>query len=340
MDELTRLADLRGDVPADLPFPAAHRALLAEIAGARAGAGPAVAPRRRFLRPSVVVSGLATGAVAAGAIVAAVTGTEPGSGTGRHAPVPVPATGSLAPLRLAAVTDPMALAHNAAELARRAPVPAPTQWVYVKKDMTISHDAPSGAMRQVPGSHHIVETWTRVDMQYMAHLRGGATVVISTHGGFGTPIGWPAISYPYLNSLPTDPAALLATIRRNIIATYAYRAIGGSGDDQVFEAIHALIENYPVLPARLNAALYGVLARLDGVRLGHRVDNAGRRMLSLDHVEDGLRTSLLINPVTYAYAGQQAVQVRDHSVTGLDGTRHFRKGEIYDDEAVLVSKIV
>lgn len=326
MDELTLLAEMREDVPAATPYTKAHRALMAEISGR------APAPSRRGRRP-VLVGGLVAGAVAAGAIAVAVT---PG---GEHHMRP-PARTTTPALRLVAVTSPMALAANAATVAQRSSVPAPTQWVYVKMESTISHAPPSGAMAQVPGSHRIKESWTRVDMQSIASIRHGKIQVTSTNGGMGTPIGWPAITYPYLNSLPTDPDALLTLMRHNLTDPRLAGAGGRAKDDDVFDSVIALMENYTVLPARLNAALYGVLARLKVVHLERAHDIAGRRVLSLYRVQDGMKTAIFIDPATYAYAGQKILMVADHSSRGLDGTLRLRKGELLNDEAILVSKIV
>ncbi|HXA61422.1 MAG TPA: hypothetical protein VNW94_19935, partial [Streptosporangiaceae bacterium] len=66
----------------------------------------------------------------------------------------------------------------------------------------------------------------------------------------------------------------------------------------------------------------------------------GRHVLSLDNLHQGLKTSILVNPTTYSYAGQQIVVVSDRTESGLDGSLHLTKGELLNDEAVLVSKIV
>jgi hypothetical protein len=329
MDDLTLLARMREEVPPDTRYPVAHRALLAEISGAE----PARARRNR--RP-ILISGLVAGTVAAGAIAVAITSS--GDSGGEHRAPPIRST-TAPPLRLVAVTSPMALAANAATVARRAVVPAPTQWVYVKMESTISHAPPSGAMAQVPGSHQITESWTRVDMLYIASVRHGRTVVTSTNGGMGNPVGWPAISYAYLNALPTDPDALLKLMRHNMSA-YPGLYGGRPTDDDVFDSVIALMENYTVLPARLNATLYGVLARLKVVHLQRARDIADRRVLSLYRVQDGMKTAIFIDPATYAYAGQIRIMVADHTLRALDGSRTLHKGELLDDEAILVSKIV
>src|SRR5262249_38401877 len=155
MNELTVLAEMREDVPSDTRYPAAHRALMAEISGR-------VPARRRFRRP-VLIGGAVAATVAVGAAAAVVN-----TGGDR---TPSRAVVSAAPsMRLVAVTSPAALAANAATVAQHMPVPAPTQWVYVKLEHTISHAPPSGAMPQVPGTHQTTESWTRVDMLAVASV--------------------------------------------------------------------------------------------------------------------------------------------------------------------------
>lgn len=335
MDELTVLAGMREDVPSDQRYPEALRALMAEISGQAPAPSPPASARARRDRPrvrrSMLISGLVAGAVAAGTVAVVATSGEDHSGSPRARPSSAP------PLRLAAVTSPRALAANAASVAWRTSVPAATQWIYLKQESMISHAPPSGAMAQVPGSHRTRETWTRVDMLYVASVRKGRTVVTSTNGGMGTPIGWPTITYSYLNSLPTGPDALLTLMRHNIVDNSPNDK---ATDNAVFDSVIALMENYTVLPARLNAALYGVLARLKVVHLERVKDIAGRRALSLYRIEDGMKEAILIDRASYAYAGQRRVMVADHTDHALDGTFTQHKGEILADEAILVSKIV
>ncbi|MCW2916324.1 MAG: hypothetical protein JWN52_4392 [Actinomycetia bacterium] len=344
MDELTLLADMRKDVPPDTRYPAAHRALMAEIAG---GVPTSLQRIRQRARRPILISVVLAGAVAAGTIVAVNSGNE------RHAPPRAFPVTTAPPLRLVAVTSPMALAANATSVAQRTPVPAATQWVYVKQESTISHAPPSGAMAQVPGSHQTKETWTRVDVLYVASVQHGKTVVTSTHGGMGDPIGWPAISYSYLNSLPTDPNALLG-LMRHTLASFPGLYKGKVTDNDIFDSVIALMENYPVLPARLNAALYGILAQLKVVHLEQASDIAGRKVLSLYQIQDGMKRAIFINPTSYAYAGQKIIMVADRTSHDLGGTvtSHrkvpspqessltLHKGEVLNDEAILVSKIV
>lgn len=232
----------------------------------------------------------------------------------------------------------MALAANDTVIAGRSIDPRPTQWIYLKVTSTISHAPPGGVMAQIPGTHQTTQTWTRVDGRKIAFFKTGKVIVTSTDIA-GSPVGWPHINYRYLNSLPTNPARLTDVIKHNI-QTIPPAEPGATGQ-HIFYAVKALIENNPVLPARLSAALYGVLAQLKLVHLGHATDLAGRKVLSLYQIQDGyLKEEIFINPATYAYAGQTTVAIRAHASSGLDGTMHVRKGELLADQAIITSAIV
>jgi hypothetical protein len=106
-------------------------------------------------------------------------------------------------------------------------------------------------------------------------------------------------------------------------------------------AIEALMQNV-VLPPRLLAGLYGVLARDPAVHFDRSVsDIAGRTGAGFYTVqEDYLKEEIVINPRTYAYMGYQDVAVRAHTSVGTDMTSHFHKGQVLGWEARLASRIV
>ena len=327
---ISRLAPVSDADAATLVSEHAAWELADEITRTDPGAHLAPAGRRKRRRP-ILVPALAavTAGAAAAAVVITVTsrpGTVPGS-TAR------PTSKAIA----LAVTSPMQLAANATTLASRSSGPGPTQWVYLKVMSTISRSPQGGVMAQVPGTRQTTETWTQAGGQQVASLQGGKVTVSSV---MGSPEGWPRTSYGYLNSLPTDPAALMRVIRHNL-QTLPNPSGQGAGAPQVFDAVAALIENNPELPPRLSAALYGVLAQLPSVHLGHATDLAGQRVLSLYQTEDGyLRREIFIDPDTYAYAGQLETVIRAHTGSGLDGAVSVHAGEVLADDAVIAARIV
>lgn len=294
--------------------------------GTRRGLGLRQMRRRRILLPTLTAVAAGAAAAAVAIAVTAQPRTLPGSNAG---PTPKPAA--------LAVTSPVQLAANATTLASRSTSLGPSQWVYLKVMSTISRSPQGGIMAQIPGTHQITETWTQASGQESASVQDGKVVVTSI---LGSPEGWPRISYGYLNSLPTDPASLMRVIRHNL-QTLPNPFSQGAGSPQVFDAVAALIENNPELSPRLSAALYGVLAKLPSVRLGHTTNLAGQQVLSLYQTEDGyLRREIFINPVTYAYAGQLAIAIHPHTSSGLDGTVSVHAGELLADDAIITSQIV
>jgi len=294
--------------------------------GTRRGLGLRQLRRRRVVLPAAVT------AVAAGAaaVALAIAGTgQPGTLPASH-PRTAPKAAALAP------TTPVRLAAYATTIASRSASPGPSQWVYLKVASTVSRSPQGGIMAQIPGTRQTSETWTRADGQESASVQDGKIVTSI----LGSPEGWPRISYGYLNSLPTDPASLMRVIRHNL-QTLPNPFSQGAAGPQIFDSVAALIENNPELPPRLSAALYGVLAQLPSVRLGHATDLSGQKVLSLYQTEDGyLQREILINPVTYAYAGQLVIAIRAYTGNGLDGTVTVHAGELLADDAIITSQIV
>ena len=194
------------------------------------------------------------------------------------------------------------------------------------------------------------QIWTRVDYQKYAYLKNGKLVIAASNvprsaktgkAAVPVPFGWPSVSYRYLNSLPTSPARLMAVIRHNLTTEPNPIGAEGTGNVGVFNAVQTLMQNV-VLPPRLLAALYGVLASDPGVHFERSVTNlAGRTRVGFSTVQEGyLKEQIVVNPKTYAYMGYVDVAVRAHASTGLDGTAHFRKGQILGWQALLRSGIV
>jgi hypothetical protein len=228
--------------------------------------------------------------------------------------------------------------------------PGPHQWIYTDVLQATSSAGAGGYLKGAPNGRLEQKIWTRVDYQEYAYLKNGKLVIAASNVPRSAktgqavepvPFGWPSVSYTYLNSLPTSPARLMAVIKDNLEAQPDPIGAEGAGNAGVFNAVQALLQN-TVLPPRLLAGLYGVLARDPGVHFERSAtDLAGRTGMGFSTVQEGyLEEQIVINPRTYAYMGYVDVAVRAHSSTGLDGTAHFRKGQILGWEAVLGSGIV
>jgi hypothetical protein len=152
--------------------------------------------------------------------------------------------------------------------------------------------------------------------------------------------GWKSVSYSYLSSLPTDPAALEQVLLANDPPNGTM-----TRDDAIYDAVYTLFSagssQGVVIPPKLEAALYHVLQQLPGVHFETAADLAGRTGLGFWRVGDGyLKQELVIDPVTYAFMGYEDVAVADHALVGTDGTRYVKKGHVMGWGAVLGIAIV
>jgi hypothetical protein len=359
MDELALVARLREGIPARIDLTDAQNRLAGEIAaaaatdvggyGSRGGRGRSIARGERGIQRRLVAVGAIT--VAAAALAAAVvighdqparrTPTATGSSKPPGAPVPGPAA-----------TAAQLVAYATLAAAAGPPFdPQPHQWIYTKVLQAASSAGEGGVLFGPPNERVTVTSWQRVDGLEAAYLEHGRLVISPSnlprpaHGKVTylvpAPLGWKSAAYPYLDSLPANPARLMALIKANLKADPAPIGADGQGNVGVFNAIQALMENV-VLPPRLLAALYGVLARDPAVRFDRSVtDIAGRTGFGFYTVQEGyLKEEIVINPRSYAYMGYQDVAIRAHTSVGLDMTSHFHKGQVLGWEARLASGIV
>ena len=153
--------------------------------------------------------------------------------------------------------------------------------------------------------------------------------------------GWKSVSYSYLSSLPTAPAALEAAL----LAGDPPGGVIPTKPEAIFDAIFNLLtageSQGVVAPPKLEAALYRVLQQLPGVHFESATDLAGRTGLGFWMVTEGyLKREIVIDPVTYAPLGYKDVAIKDRTMAGLAGTRHIAKGHVLGWEALLGTAIV
>jgi hypothetical protein len=179
-------------------------------------------------------------------------------------------------------------------------------------------------------------------------------LMISPDGmGNGTLCGWWSIKYNYLDSLPASPQALeqviLAQDKPVNKPSYSSTPINNpcyepNQDVAVFDAIETLFYGETegaLIPPKLAAALYGVLHLLPGVHFDTGTDLAGRTGLGFSMILDGYdKREIVINPTTYAYMGEKSVAIKDYTLTGTDGTRYIKAGQVLGWVALLNLAIV
>lgn len=228
--------------------------------------------------------------------------------------------------------------------------PQPDQWLYTDILASTSTHHGRGTAFESPFRPVSTPLWERLDGAGIAYLRDGKLV---THGVVGGPFahsvsvfGWPDLRYSYLESLPSSPARLTAIIESNLRAQDHSRAfpagmVPADSGTAVFEAVQTLLSNVVVLPPRLQAGLYGVLAHDPAVRFHSSVtDYAQQRGAAFSASEDNDENLIVVNPRTFAYMGSEQVSLRTFTQTENDGTYHFRKGQVLGLQAVLSAGIV
>lgn len=373
MNELELIASLRDEVPLTAS-PRVEHAVLAEIAASRKHAPggsrrhPASRPgrgrpsrpgRRLALRP--VIAGALAAAVGAG-VYASVdqsgsvrhAGTDPLAWSGRPT-APWPSTAH--PSYGRATSEAQLIAYvtrAAAAMPGRAPKPG--EWVAVKTEQAGSSGGEGGYLFGPPDKRDVSLTWFRGDgcavesIPPVPATTTPATTItgkLTTGGYYGpgchhgaTLGGWKSVTYSYLDSLPTDPAAL-----EDVLAQSAGPIVAASRSQAIFQAIDELIDagemEGVVVPPKLSAAIYRVLQQLPGVHFESATDLAGRQGLGFYMVLEGYyKLELVINPDTYTFMGFKDVAVRDHAMTGTDGTRYVKKGHVMGWAALLGQAIV
>jgi hypothetical protein len=239
--------------------------------------------------------------------------------------------------------------------------PKPGEWVAVKVEQAGSSGGEGGYLFGPPDKRYISLSWVRGDGCAAASLPpvpAAATpattitgkLTINTEGpgyyfvgcpGSGTTLGdWKSVTYSYLNTLPTDPAAL-----DGVLARSDGRDVAANRPQKIFQAIDNLLSAGEMegvtVPPKLSAAIYRVLQQLPGVHFESATDLAGRQGLGFYMVLEGYyKLELVINPDTYTFMGYKDVAIRDHTMTATDGTRYVKKGHVMAWAALLGQAIV
>ncbi|MFF0869722.1 CU044_5270 family protein [Nonomuraea sp. NPDC003560] len=290
MNDLDMVRDLRSEVrqseAGDLRH--ARRRMLAALAPEP----PARRVRRVVLRVAAVGAFGAT--IAAGVTVVQSLAPD-GRGTqSAGAPAWLP------------VANAQTLAEHATAAAAGQPdvYPRADQWVYVKWDTYTSPRLTAGATAPPAGagradSRETVERWTRGDGRERAMRKEGGKTIERRRGGADPRLRFdPA----YLRSLPLEPSALAERLKKDTsqIALPPARAVS-------HQILSILEEGAPA--ARLRAALYTVLSRLDDVGVEPVRDLLGRQGVAIYTRDDGVRQEVIIDPTTFDLLGARRVYV-------------------------------
>lgn len=348
MDELTKVREFRKTTP---PMSAeaeesVRRGLRALATGdepaARAAAGTARHPVGRPAGRRLVPWLLPTGAIAAAAAVAGVVILHDSGG----APRPPHPTTALSPtdaakpfpdIRLASAVE---LGSRAAHAAERQPYrkPGPKRWIYTRSVTAGGFDMNTWWKGVDVDSLVTTEDWRRVDGGGRAHYFGGKLRVFpSTPDDPRKHTTGPLFNLGNYDTLPTAPDALL---HRLSTARYPTQ-VGKTTAQDVFEFMDHILRDPS--PPKLRSAVYRALPKVDGVTLQKNVrDAAGRPGVAFARTDQfGERTSIILDPTTYAYLGTRQDVARAHTWKPQTGKPFTTKpGTILSWYAELTQKIV
>ncbi|WP_329297356.1 CU044_5270 family protein [Streptomyces sp. NBC_00659] len=272
-------------------------------------AAPASPPRRRLTRPVILVPLASTLLAAALAVTVTVTGT--GTGGPGSAPADRTATGSAHAQSASLTLHRIAVAAMASDVT---PV-GDDQFVYVR-NLTVSNKGTFEGPVKL-GAPHTVETWTSQDPRPLKTLgwiresgkdavMPGETIPIESTDAVPAGIDHP--TYTWLSSLPTDPDALLALLRREVRVSDKE-----SREQAVFSLIGDLLSQ-TLMPPRNTAALYKAAARIPGVKeIPDAVDVAGRHGIAItrEDASSATRDEWIFDKRSLAFLGARGFITHD-----------------------------
>ncbi|MEU6766097.1 CU044_5270 family protein [Streptomyces sp. NPDC046853] len=301
---------------------------------------PAVSPRRRFLRPAVMMPATAALA-AAGILIAAIPSDDAdgvrdmGAGKGATAGAAV-TLGRIANASLKADTPRVKASQfvyirsvvqsNEGELDGPVKLSAPyKQQMWMSQDpapvTNIGMSRESGKGASMPGQDVPIE----------------ASAADGSDDSGAIPEGPDRPTYNWLASLPTDPDALLKKLYAET------RVVEGEETkaQAVFDKIGDLLGS-TIMPSENAAAFYKVVAKLPGVtEVPDAVDAAGRHGIgiTLDESSWATREVWIFDKKSFEYLGSRGYMTKNHKPGGKPG-KAGNPEVLYGSDAVLERAVV
>lgn len=122
--------------------------------------------------------------------------------------------------------------------------------------------------------------------------------------------GVDAPTYRFLQSLPTDPPALLSLIEREMQGQ-------PPRPEEAFTTIGGLLGETIAAPA-VSAALYRAAALIPGVTVvANATDAIGRRGVAVAFTYQGTRTEWIFSRQTLLYLGERDINIANGATTGM-----------------------
>jgi len=307
--DLDRLRDGWDAPPApDSAARSAARAALLERAHEPA---PARSERTRRL-PKMGTRLIAVGALAA-ALAAAMTVVQ----TSDHGRSVVPGVPPGPSANAAATLD-----HIAQVTERRLfKPPRPNQWIYshfqnVKVKQRWPEPGSETNQNGEPTEQIFEEQWERGDGKKSAILEGGKLHFFNDEP---EPGGWPPEDYAGVARLPTDPDKLLALAYEQApkrlpprrLPKGCVNSLSEERTERAFTELGGLLWE-PMLPPRVEAAVYRAMRKLPGMVLTKVTSPAGRPEIAIGQYQNGYALNqMLFDARTLRYTGQRSIFVKD-----------------------------
>jgi hypothetical protein len=322
-DDLQALQEML-PVPAERDFPVGRRhqredhLMTSWLRMNSASAGRRARRQRRRL--SLIAVPVAVGALAA----AYGTGVLPGLG---QVPEHTPASSAIAHAGTGSTGGAVQLLNRIATVAAAKPAPAvrDDQYTYTESltaSLVTIVDDPE-APETFLDKPHRRQVWLSVDGSRPGRLaeKSDSDELGPRTGSLNSP------TYRYLQSLPTDPDALLDKIYADT------RGSGPSPEEEAFVTIGDALREQ-VAPPQASAALYKAAAKIPGVSVvPDAVDAAGRHGIAVAFLQaDGERTEWIFNKKTLDFLGERSVMTKD--------TTWAKSGQVTSSAALLHSAIV
>ncbi|KAB2346088.1 CU044_5270 family protein [Actinomadura rudentiformis] len=218
--------------------------------------------------------------------------------------------------------------------------PRPGQWSYIKILSASSSKGDGGSLLGPPDLRVTREEWRSVDGKQTAFMDKGklrtdpaAGAGVQRRSGskqMAMSETSPRTDYPYLLSLPTEPAALLAEIGRTIDKENGpHKATAEQRASRTFQIMEIWMRDV-ALPAKLRSAMYRALGQIPGVKYeGRAADIAGRSGVTFYRIEEGyLRMEIMVDPATHQFLCFRAIAIRNHLSKADDRNTFRKKGDI------------
>jgi len=296
--DVAELARLLPD-PAGRDLPAGRHLVLKEhlMSEVRTtGRPPARTPatRRRHRKPTIIVAAAVAAAIAIA--VALLPRNTPGASPA--------AMRLLAKIAAAAGAQPSPHVRN-------------NQFWYIQS--WVSYEAcaarPGGRFKCTMEKPHERQVWESVSNQCVTGLLreyGQSTPLVFTsnylHCPFRGFVNDP--TYRLLQSLPTNPNALLSLIERQMQGQQPR-------PEEAFTTIGDLLDE-SIAPPAVSAALYRAAALIPGVTvLANATDAIGRHGVAVAFTYQGTRTEWIFNKQTLLYLGERDVNIANGSTNGM-----------------------